>query len=89
MKSLQKVLYNLRAPLRQLNRHKFADIYAQQTIARNELSLVQTMLLQDPLNTELQKEVRSRENYVRINNSALSLMKQQCKAEWIGFGDEC
>jgi len=42
------------------------------------------------LNTELQKkEVRSSKNYVTINNSALTLMKQQCKAEWIGFGDEC
>ena len=89
MKTFQKVLCNLRSPLKQLNRHKFADIYTQQTIAREELSLIQTMLLQDPLNTELQeKEIRSRENYVRINNSAITLMKQQCKAEWIGFGDE-
>ncbi|KAJ8439779.1 hypothetical protein Cgig2_029039 [Carnegiea gigantea] len=29
------------------------------------------------------------QNAGSINHSVISLMKQQCKAEWIGFGDEC
>jgi len=48
------------------------------------------LLQLSPQNSELQlKESTCRENYVRINHSAISLMKQQCKAEWIGYVDEC
>ncbi|KAJ8436362.1 hypothetical protein Cgig2_009927 [Carnegiea gigantea] len=30
-----------------------------------------------------------RDLYISINHSAMLLVKQQCKAEWISFGDEC
>ncbi|KAJ8419500.1 hypothetical protein Cgig2_026412 [Carnegiea gigantea] len=30
-----------------------------------------------------------KQTYVSLTHSALSLIKQQSKAEWIGFGDEC
>jgi len=53
LRVLQQVLCSLRDPLKQLNRHKFADIYTQQAKARNELSLAQTLLQQHPLNNEL------------------------------------
>jgi len=80
----------LKYPLKQLNRSKYADIYAQQAKARADLMQIQTLLQQDPLNTELlQEESDSREYYVSINHSAISLIKQQSKAKWIGFGDEC
>ncbi|KAJ8425250.1 hypothetical protein Cgig2_015857 [Carnegiea gigantea] len=35
------------------------------------------------------KEDIKRHHYVTITHSALALMKQQSKVEWIGFGDEC
>lgn len=90
LKPLQTVLNKLRKPLQLLNKKKFADIYNQQVKARNELLQVQEMLNQDTGNEELlQKEVITRQHYVDINNSALSLIKQQSKAEWIAYGDEC
>ena len=36
--ALQRVLYSLRKPFKQMNKHKYADIYAQQIKAREELS---------------------------------------------------
>ena len=80
----------LRGPLKQLNSHTYADIYTQQSKARKELNEAQTLLQLSLLNSELQlKESICREHCVRINHSAISLMKQQSKAEWIRFGDEC
>ncbi|KAJ8421919.1 hypothetical protein Cgig2_025305 [Carnegiea gigantea] len=50
----------------------------------------ETLFQQDPSNQELLiKEASSRDHYITINHSALLLIKQQSKAEWIGFGDEC
>ena len=44
----------------------------------------------DPTNQALLiQEQQSREHYVAINHSAMLLIKQQCKADWIGQGDEC
>ena len=53
LKVLQKLLQSLRKPLKELNNHKFADIYAQQVKARSELVQIQTQLQVDPCNKEL------------------------------------
>jgi len=37
LKGLQQLLRSLRQPFRELNKHKFTDIYAQQVKARNDL----------------------------------------------------
>ncbi|KAJ8422061.1 hypothetical protein Cgig2_009799 [Carnegiea gigantea] len=66
LQTLKSLLCNLRRPLSQLNKNKFADIYAQQAKARGHLT----------------------QTYVSITSFALSLIKQQSKAEWIGFGNE-
>ncbi|KAJ8420942.1 hypothetical protein Cgig2_002022 [Carnegiea gigantea] len=74
----------------ELNKNKFVDIYKQQTIARNDLLKAQAQLQQDPTNQELIfEEVSCRDLYISINHSAMLLIKQQCKAEWISCGDEC
>jgi len=52
LKVLQQLLQNLRKPLRELNNHKFADIYAQQVKARTELVQIQSQLQTGPCNKE-------------------------------------
>ncbi|KAJ8421961.1 hypothetical protein Cgig2_022522 [Carnegiea gigantea] len=90
LKALQHFLIDLRHPLRQLNKNKFADIYKQQATARNDLLKAQAQLQQDPTNQELIfKEVSCRDLYISINHLAMLLIKQQCKAKWISYGDEC
>jgi len=37
----------------------------------------------------VQHENLVKQNYVMITQSALSLIKQQSKAEWVRYGDEC
>ena len=90
LRGLQQLLTKLRKPFRELNRMKYADIYAQQVKARSELVQIQQQLHGDPGNKDLiaQEDIQ-RNHYVTITASALALMKQQSKAEWIGFGDEC
>jgi len=53
LKVLQHLLSSLRKPLMELNKHKFADIYAQQLRARNDLVQIQTQLQGDPYNKDL------------------------------------
>ena len=77
-------------PLQQLNKKKYADIYAQQTKAKENLTRIQSMLHDNPHNIELnQHEAQARDYYTLINHSEISLMKHQSKVEWIGLGDEC
>ncbi|KAJ8419468.1 hypothetical protein Cgig2_015523 [Carnegiea gigantea] len=72
--ALKSLLYSLREPLNILNRSK------------ENLIQVQSQLLNDPYNTDLlQLEKSNMQNYVSLNHFALSLIKQQSKAEWIGF----
>jgi len=70
------VLNKLRKPLQLLNKKKFTNIYNQQMKARNEPLQVQETLNQDTGTEELiQKVVITRQHFVDINNSALSLIK--------------
>ncbi|KAJ8427588.1 LOW QUALITY PROTEIN: hypothetical protein Cgig2_006652 [Carnegiea gigantea] len=88
--ALQKVLCKLRQPLKNLNRNRYADIYTQQPKAIEELTKIKTQLQQDPGNKALlQREATSRNHYVKVNQSAISLIKQQGKADWIAYRDEC
>ncbi|KAJ8432338.1 hypothetical protein Cgig2_020687 [Carnegiea gigantea] len=74
----------------QLNRNKYANIYAQWAKVRNDILHAQALLQQDPFNTELlQWEANSREHYIAINHSTFLLIKQQSKEEWISFRDKC
>ena len=88
--ALKHLLCNLEGPLGQLNKHKYADIYSQQARAKDILIQAQVSLQNDPFNAELvQQDNMARQNYVMITQSALSLIKQQSKAEWVGYGDDC
>ena len=88
--ALKTVLYSLRHPLKLMSKHKYTDIYTQQVRARDALSQIQAQLQQDPCNLDLlHQEETTRNLYVEINQSALSLFKQQSKAGWIAYGDEC
>ncbi|KAJ8420414.1 LOW QUALITY PROTEIN: hypothetical protein Cgig2_018065 [Carnegiea gigantea] len=85
LKALQHILITLRQPLRQLNRSKFADIYKQQTAARNKLLYKLICNRTSPTkNLSIKRDL-----YISINHSVMLLVKQQSKAEWISFGDEC
>ncbi|KAJ8434330.1 hypothetical protein Cgig2_010947 [Carnegiea gigantea] len=53
MKQLQQVLGKLMYPLQQLNKRKYADIYAQQTKAKANLIRIQPLLYEGPHNIEL------------------------------------
>ena len=87
---LKHFLYSWRKPLKLLNKNKFTDIYAQQIRAREVLVQIQTQLRWDPFNKDLlhHEDIR-RQHYITITHSAIALMKQQSKVEWIGCGDEC
>jgi len=65
-------------------------MYTQQARAREALSQIQAQLQQDPCNLDLlQREEASRKHYVESNQSTISLIKQQSKADWIAYGDKC
>lgn len=50
----------------------------------------QNLLLADPTNSEFQQnEKSSRDNYIRILSSVIDILKQQCKADWMTYGDDC
>ena len=88
LKQLQQMLGKLIYPLQQLNKRKYADIYAYQSKAKANLTRVQALLHDDPHNIELnQQKAQARDYYTLINHSAISLIKQQSKAEWIGLED--
>ncbi|KAJ8420991.1 hypothetical protein Cgig2_010630 [Carnegiea gigantea] len=50
----------------------------------------QNLLLADPTNSKFQQNDRFlRDNYTRILSSVIDILRQQCKAEWISYGDDC
>jgi len=80
----------LETAIETLSKNKYADIYTQQVKAREALSQIQAQLQQDLRNSDLlQREEASRNHHVEINHSTISLIKQQSKADWIPYGDEC
>ncbi|KAJ8426265.1 hypothetical protein Cgig2_008711 [Carnegiea gigantea] len=78
----------IRPLLRRLSRNKYRDLWAQQTQVRQHLTDVQEALALSPQNqTLLAKAQDLRTKYLDITASILSLMRQQTKMEWIGYGD--
>ncbi|KAJ8430483.1 hypothetical protein Cgig2_021729 [Carnegiea gigantea] len=55
--------------------------FSQEIYMANSLSDHTTMLQQ--------KERVLRDNYIRILSSVIDILRQQCKAEWIIYGDDC
>ncbi|KAJ8423894.1 hypothetical protein Cgig2_006231 [Carnegiea gigantea] len=50
----------------------------------------QSLFLADPLNQQLaQKENELRDHYTKILTSVIDILRQQCKANWLTYGDEC
>ncbi|KAJ8436671.1 hypothetical protein Cgig2_006381 [Carnegiea gigantea] len=70
----------------------FCDIWTRDGQFQEKVltCLAQAQLQHDPCNPNLQHhEEIARNHYVEINQSALSLFKQQSKADWIAYGDDC
>ena len=83
-------LTSLRPKLAKLHRVNFSDLKAQQVAARDHLTNLQDKLHHDSHNKSLlQEEKEAREHYVAILNSSMALIQQQCKIEWIKYGDDC
>ncbi|KAJ8422905.1 hypothetical protein Cgig2_028767 [Carnegiea gigantea] len=84
-KMLYTLLRNLRGPLsKKLHKDIFTGIHEQQRITRRALEI------DDPLNPALQiKGKKQREQYTKVLSSSLSLIKQQCKFQWLNQGDHC
>ncbi|KAJ8439614.1 hypothetical protein Cgig2_020990 [Carnegiea gigantea] len=77
--ALKALLCKMRHPLKQLNRSRFADIYTQQAKAREELTIIQAQLHQDPANGDrIQKEIKCKDQHYSICN----LSSKQVKAKF-------
>ena len=47
-------------------------------------------LQNDPMNTQLiQKEKAQRDHCIKLLTSVIDIIRQQCKAEWLTYGDDC
>jgi len=72
-----------------LHRTRFADLHTQQIKAKAVLEEIQLQLQLTPHCPLLkQRESQQREHYIKVTAPALDLIRQQCKAEWIGYGDD-
>ncbi|KAJ8444542.1 hypothetical protein Cgig2_000821 [Carnegiea gigantea] len=79
----------VRRQLSQLNRVHFKDLKIQQELARNALLQLQHALQCSPDNVGLKHlENEARANYISILSSSLALLRQQCKMDWISYGDD-
>ncbi|KAJ8422634.1 hypothetical protein Cgig2_028505 [Carnegiea gigantea] len=79
----------VRRQLSQLNRVHFKDLKIQQELARNALLQLQQALQCSPDNATLKHlENEARANYISILSSSLTLLRQQCKIDWISYGDD-
>ena len=88
--SLYWYLFNTRKGLKLLNKNHYADLRLQLSKTRNELENVQSLVLADPMNKQLaQKEANQRGHYTLILSSVVDILRQQCKADWLAYGDEC
>ncbi|KAJ8445673.1 hypothetical protein Cgig2_007149 [Carnegiea gigantea] len=78
-----------RRQLRQLNRNSFHNLKSQQESAPNTLLQLQQDLQSSPDNESLKYlENEARNKYISILSSSLALIRQQCKVDWIKYGDK-
>ena len=83
-------LTNLKKKLLHLNKTKYSDLRHQQVEARQALEKIQHELNLFPENHLLRHpEKEARVHYIHIGTSVIDIIKQQCKADWINYGDEC
>ena len=83
-------LDKMRPKLSKLYKQNYADLQAQQEKARDHLCTLQLQMHMDPLNRDLKTEEKlAKEHYVAILSSSMALIKQQCKIEWLKYGDDC
>ena len=76
--------------LRRLNKNYSSDLKEQQTSARKTLEQIQLKTHKYPEDAfKKQKEKEARDKYISILSSSMALIKQQCKLEWINYGDDC
>ncbi|KAJ8428965.1 hypothetical protein Cgig2_003296 [Carnegiea gigantea] len=90
MQTLYQYLKLIRPLLRRLNKNYFSDLKEQQTSARKTLELIQLetqKYLEDAFRKQQEKEAHDK--YISILSSSMALIKQQCKLEWINYGDDC
>jgi len=79
----------LKVLLSRLHKDNYARLRAQQELARGELTRIQLLLQDDPLNSKtIQAEKEARSKYISILSSSMALMKQQCKMKWISYDDD-
>jgi len=89
LNQLRTVMNKLQVLLSRLHKDNYVDLKAQQELAREELTRILLLLQDDPLNSRtihVEKEARSK--YISILSSSMALIKQQCKMEWISYGDD-
>ncbi|KAJ8427389.1 hypothetical protein Cgig2_008805 [Carnegiea gigantea] len=85
---LKNYLDHIRVTLQQLNRSSFHDLKEQQELACCRLTQIQHELQTHPHHKELIcREKNAREHYINILSSSIALLQQQCKLEWIKYGD--
>ncbi|KAJ8421069.1 LOW QUALITY PROTEIN: hypothetical protein Cgig2_006340 [Carnegiea gigantea] len=88
LRALKRFLCSLRKPLKLLNRSKYADIYAQQAKTREDL--IQFKHNSKKILSMLSFFKKStKAELCHYQHSTISLIKQQSKVEWIGYGDDC
>ena len=87
--ALQTFLSRVKTDLLKLHRTKFADLHTQQIKAKAVLEELQLQLQHSPHCPLLkQRESQQREDYIKVIASALDLIRQQSKADWIGYGND-
>jgi len=80
----------VKAGLLNLHRNRFADLQTQQLQAKAALEKTQLQLMHSPHCPLLKhKETKQSEHYITITTLALDLIRQQSKADWVGYGDDC
>ncbi|KAJ8430782.1 hypothetical protein Cgig2_023276 [Carnegiea gigantea] len=89
LKTLYNYLQQVRGPLMRLNKTHFSDLKKQQLRARRHLEQKQLESQQHPREKlRAQEEQAARDKYISILSSSMALIKQQCKLEWIKYGDD-
>ncbi|KAJ8431533.1 hypothetical protein Cgig2_009611 [Carnegiea gigantea] len=81
-KRLLSYLACTQSALLKLNRDRFADLRQQQAMARMALESIQLKAMAEP-------KFQARQHYSQIVSSMIALIRQQCKVDWLNYGDDC
>jgi len=87
--NLKRFLKIARLALHKLNKTKYADLKSQLSRARADLEGIQWLLSHNVGDQEaLQKIDMTRAHYLHILSLIIDIIRQESKAEWIGYGDD-